>query len=80
MLCFPILSEKKLFAPGNGRVGWRPLFFLFLYGPKTELQEKHHAKRKMETKIRKLAFDLKRTISDIIFNAIIYHLTIVIKI
>lgn len=45
----------------------------------TELQDKHQAKRKMETAIRKFVFEFRRTFNNIIFNAINYHLTVVNK-
>ena len=44
-----------------------------------ELQVKHLTKRKMKTKIRKSVFELRRTVNNIIFNAIMYLLDIVIK-
>ena len=44
----------------------------------TELQDKH-AKRKMKTTIRKLVVELKKTVNEIIFNAITYQLNIAIK-
>lgn len=45
----------------------------------TESQDKHQAKRKMETAIRKFAFEFRRTFNNIIFNVINYHLTVVNK-
>ena len=45
----------------------------------TELQDKHHAKRKMKIAIKKFQFQLRRTVNNIIFDAIMYQLNIAIK-
>lgn len=45
----------------------------------TELQDKHHAKRKMKIAIRKFQFQLRRTVNNMTFKAIMYQLNIAIK-
>ena len=44
-----------------------------------ELKDKHNLKKKLKNIIRRLTFDLKRKVSFILINAIIYQLNIAVK-
>ena len=44
-----------------------------------EQEDKHNSKKKLKNIIRRQTFDLKRKVSFLLFNAIIYQLNIAIK-